>query len=57
MRGQAEEIGAENHAVNKYRFTPEEVWINDEAKRGNGSYKHDIRVALDLEALRKALRA
>lgn len=52
MRGIAKELGAEEGtAVYRYRFVPAECWINDEAKNEDGTYKHDIRVALDLSAL------
>jgi hypothetical protein len=47
--GKAEELGPEEGAaVCKYKFTPERVWINDEAKNEDGSYKHDIRIEMDI---------
>lgn len=44
-------------SVAMYQFVPERVWINDEVKNDDGSFKSDIRVALDLEELDKILRA
>jgi hypothetical protein len=53
MLGKAEELGPEEgSSVFKYKFTPERIWINDEAKNDDGSYKHDIRVELDLVHIR-----
>jgi general stress protein 26 len=53
MRGKAEQLNQEEGTfVCKYKFVPEELWINDEAKNEDGSYKHDIRVSLDLSTLR-----
>lgn len=52
LRGRAEELGRlADSAVHEYRFTPEQVWINDEAKNDDGSYRHDIRVELNLSGL------
>lgn len=49
LLGRAKELGPEEGmAVHKYKFTPEKIWISDEAKNEDGSYKHDIRVELDL---------
>lgn len=53
MRGKAEEIGPEaGTAVFKYMFTPERLWINDDAKNEDGSYKHDIRVEIPLDLIK-----
>lgn len=53
LLGRAEELGPEEGtAVYKYKFIPEQVWINDEAKNEDGNYKHDIRVDLNLSNLR-----
>jgi len=53
LRGRAEELGPEEGtAVYAYRFIPEQAWINDEAKNGDGSYQHDIRIELPLSDLR-----
>jgi hypothetical protein len=52
LLGKAEELGPEEGtAVYKYKFIPELVWINDEAKNEDGSYKHDIRVELNLGSI------
>jgi hypothetical protein len=54
--GRAEELGPEEGtAVYKYKFTPEHAWINDEAKNEDGSYKHDIRVELELDAIKDVI--
>jgi hypothetical protein len=54
--GLAEEIGPlEGTAVFKYKFVPKQAWINDESKNEDGSYKHDIRVELDLNSVRGLL--
>jgi hypothetical protein len=55
MLGSAEVSGDAENALKKYRFTPIQAWINDEAKDDTGMYTHDIRVELDLEALKNAL--
>lgn len=57
MLGNAEEEEATEGAVRKYRFTPAQAWINDEAKNEDGTYKHDIRIELDLQALKSAVGA
>ena len=54
LKAAAEELDETDGAVRKYRFTPTEVWINDEAKNEDSSYKHDIRILLDFEALKAA---
>jgi hypothetical protein len=52
LLGKAEELGPEDGtAVYKYKFMPEKIWINDEAKNEDGSYNHDIRVEIDLNLL------
>jgi hypothetical protein len=52
LLGQAEELGPEKAtAVYKYKFTPEQIWINDEERNGDGSYKHDIRVPLNIKEI------
>lgn len=56
MTGVATELDFEpGTVVKKYRFTPEKAWMNDDAKNDDGSYKHDIRIELDLDSLKKAL--
>jgi hypothetical protein len=55
MTGMVAELDNENEDIKKYCFTPSKVWINDEAKNVDGSYKNDIRIELDLEKLRKFL--
>lgn len=54
MSGIAKEMEKENDFMTKYVFAPERVWINDEAKNEDGSFKHDIRVELDMDSLRRA---
>lgn len=55
--GTAEELGAENEYIKKYRFFPEQVWMNDEAKHEDGSYRHDVRVELALSSLIERIAA
>ncbi len=55
MQGRAYELEEREGAVAMYRFVPERAWINDEAKNDDDSYKHDIRIELDLEQLKKSL--
>lgn len=57
LQGTAEELEWETAAVKKYRFVPTAVWINDEAKHDDGTYKHDIRLDIDLEELKAALKS
>ncbi|MDB5244359.1 MAG: hypothetical protein JWN18_229 [Parcubacteria group bacterium] len=54
LKGTAEELGQENDSINKYRFIANQAWVNDEAKNENGSYKHDIRVELNLDSLKES---
>ena len=54
MTGNAVELQDENDSIKKYRFTPKAAWINDEEKNEDGSYKHDIRVKLDLVSLKES---
>jgi general stress protein 26 len=56
MKGRAEELDNESASVRKYRFIPEQVWINDEAKDESGDYEHDIRIELDLVSLKEAVK-
>lgn len=56
MSGRVEELEEGSASVRKYCFTPERVWINDEAKNEDGTYKHDIRIKLDLSSLKEALK-
>jgi hypothetical protein len=56
LQGMAVEIGPEKEtSVCKYKFTPEHIWINDEVKNDDGSYKHDILIELELETLKGLL--
>ncbi len=57
MTGTATELDNQNETIKKYRFIPSKVWINDEVKYGDGSYKHDIRIELDIEKLKQLLSA
>lgn len=56
MTGRSEELEGINASISKYRFIPECAWINDEAKSEDGTYKHDIRIELDLSSLREILK-
>lgn len=56
LLGRAEELGQEEGtSVCKYKFTPQQVWINDEAKNEDGGYKYDIRIELNLSTLKDML--
>lgn len=55
MQGKADELEMIDDALTKYRFVPERVWVNDETKNEDGTYKHDIRVELNLNSLREGL--
>jgi general stress protein 26 len=55
MTGRAEELEEENNSIKKYRFVPKRIWINDELKNEDGSYKHDIRIELDVASLKALL--
>ena len=56
LSGRATSVGEKNEHISLYRFVPERAWINDDAKNDDGSYKYDIRIPLDVEALRERLR-
>lgn len=54
--GKAEELGSEIvTAVYKYKFTPQQAWINDEVKNDDGSYKQDIRIEIPLDTIKDKL--
>jgi hypothetical protein len=55
MRGEAEELDEHEGTLKMYRFTPQQIWINDEEQNEDGSFKKDIRVELNIEDLRTAL--
>jgi hypothetical protein len=55
MQGTVTELDNENDIIKKYCFTPSRIWINDEAKNADGSYKHDIRIELDIQKLKELL--
>lgn len=54
FKGRAEVLRKESEDITLYTFVPERAWINDEAKKDDGAYKHDVRIELDLEELREA---
>lgn len=55
MKGEAEELDEFEGVLRMYRFSPHQVWINDEEKNPDGSFKNDIRVELPIEELKKLL--
>lgn len=55
MKGVAKELQEYEGALRIYEFMPQEIWINDEEKNEDGSFKKDIRIELNLEELRQAL--
>lgn len=56
MKGIAEELDEYEGVLKMYRFTPENIWINDEENNDDGSFKRDIRIELDLSFLKEALK-
>ncbi|HEX5774701.1 MAG TPA: pyridoxamine 5'-phosphate oxidase family protein [Candidatus Paceibacterota bacterium] len=57
MKGEAEELDEYEDVLKMYRFRPQQIWINDEEKNEDGSFKKDIRIELNIEDLKKALGA
>lgn len=55
MKGSAEELDEYEGTLKMYRFVPEKIWINDEEKNEDGSFKKDIRIELNIEDLRNSL--
>jgi hypothetical protein len=55
MQGVAAELENENESIKKYHFVPSRIWINDEEKNADGSYRHDVRIELDGNKLRELL--
>lgn len=55
MKGEAEELDEYSGALKMYCFTPKQIWINDEEKNDDGSFKRDVRIELDIERLKKEL--
>ncbi len=55
MKGIAEELDEYEETLRMYCFIPEKIWINDEEKNDDGSFKKDIRIELNVEDLRKSL--
>ena len=56
MKGIAEELNEYEEVLKMYKFTPENIWINDEENNEDGSFKRDIRIELDLSSLKEALK-
>ncbi len=55
MKGESEELDEYEGTLKMYRFVPHQMWINDEEKNEDGSFKRDQRIELDIEELRKSL--
>ena len=55
MKGIAEELNEYGGALRMYLFHPQQIWINDDEKNEDGSFKRDIRVELNIETLKSAL--
>lgn len=56
MKGHASALELTGSGIaKKYQFIPQEAWINDVETNDDGSYKHDIRVELQLDELRRLL--
>lgn len=56
MKGVAEELDYSEGTLKMYVFIPEKIWINDEEKNEDGSFKKDIRIELNLENLKNAFK-
>ncbi len=56
MKGEAEDLNEYEGALKIYRFIPQKIWINDEEKNDDGSFKRDVRIELDLESLKNSLK-
>ncbi len=54
MEGSASLLHHLSEDIAEYQFISKRIWINDEAKKADGGYRHDIRVEIDLEALKNA---
>ena len=57
MKGEAEELGEYEGMLKIYQFRPEHIWVNDEEKNEDGTFKKDVRIELDIEELKKVLNA
>ena len=55
MKGEAVELNEYEGTLKMYSFTPQQIWINDEEKNDDGSFKRDIRIELDLLSLKESL--
>ena len=55
MKGVAEELAEYEGTLKMYHFIPEKIWINDEEKNDDGSFKKDIRIELNVDDLKKSL--
>lgn len=55
MKGEAEELDEHEGTLKMYRFIPQKIWINDEEKNDDGSFKKDIRIELSIEDLKRSL--
>lgn len=55
MKGIAEELNEHEGVLKMYRFIPQNIWINDEEKNRDGSFKNDIRIELNIEDLKRSL--
>ena len=55
MKGEAEELDEYGGTLKMYRFVPEKIWINDEEKNEDGSFKRDIRAEIDIQDLKNEL--
>lgn len=57
MKGVAEELNEQEGTLRMYHFIPQQIWINDEEKNEDGSFKKDIRVELDMDQLKSAMES
>ncbi len=55
MKGEAVELDEYEGNLKIYTFKPHQIWINDEEKNEDGSFKRDIRIELNIQDLKDAL--
>ena len=56
MKGEARELDEREGTLRMYEFYPAQVWINDEEQDDEGKFQKDIRVEINIEELKQALK-
>ena len=57
MSGEAQERDEYKGTLRLYTFRPDKVWINDEEQDEAGNFKKDVRIEINIEALKAALKS